>query len=305
MKMRSTALLATAAAASLALSACSSSPEADPTTSAMTGGGDAPAAGGDITFGVFNGWDEALASSLLWQHILDDKGYNVSLEYADPAPVFQALADGDYDVTTDVWAPTTHASYLEEYGDSIEKVGAWYDNAALTVVVNADAPIDSLSELADNADAFGNRIVGIEPGAGLTKTMNESVIPTYGLENMDFITSSTPAMLSELDTAMANGENIAVTLWEPHWVYGAYDVKNLEDPEGTLGTAEKLEIYSRTGFADDFPEVAGWMGNFTMDGDLLADLENKLHAAESESEYDGIVSDWIAANQDWVDSLTA
>lgn len=304
MKMRSTALLATAAAASLVLAGCSSSTEADPTTSA-TGGGDAPAAGGDITMAVFNGWDESLATSLLWQNVLDSKGYNVTLEYADPAPVFQAVADGDYDLVTDVWSPTTHASYLEEYGDSITKVGAWFDNAALTVVVNADAPVDSLADLAANADAFGNRIVGIEPGAGLTAAMQDSVIPTYGLGDMDFITSSTPAMLVELDTAMANGENIAVTLWEPHWVYGKYDVKNLADPEGTLGTAEELVTYSRTGFGDDFPEVNAWMAAFKMDGALLADLENQLQTADSESDYDGIVSDWIAANQEWVDSLTA
>lgn len=304
MKMRSTALLATAAAASLTLAACSSSTEADPTTSA-TGGADAPAAGGDITMAVFNGWDESLASSLLWQHVLEAEGYNVTLEYADPAPVFQAVADGDYDLVTDVWAPATHASYLEEYGDDIVEVGAWFDNAALTVVVNADAPIDSLAELAENADAFGNRIVGIEPGAGLTAAMNDSVIPTYGLGDMEFITSSTPAMLAELDTAMANDENIVVTLWEPHWVYGAYDVKNLEDPEGTLGTAESLVTYSRTGFADDFPKVNTWLQNFTMDAELLYDLENKLQGAESESDYDGIITDWIAANQEWVDSLTA
>jgi glycine betaine/proline transport system substrate-binding protein len=304
MKMRSTAILATAAAASLVLAGCSSSTEADPTTSA-TGGADVPAAGGDITMAVFNGWDESLASSLLWQNILDSKGYNVTLEYADPAPVFQAVADGDYDLVTDVWAPSTHAAYLEEFGDSIVEVGAWFDQAALTVVVNADAPIDSLTDLADNADAFGNRIVGIEPGAGLTTAMEESVIPTYGLGDMDFLTSSTPAMLAELDSAMADGENIAVTLWEPHWVYGKYDVKNLADPEGTLGTAESLTTYSRLGFADDFPEVNAWMAAFSMDGALLADLENNLQAADGESDYDGIVTDWVAANQEWVDSLTA
>jgi glycine betaine/proline transport system substrate-binding protein len=304
MKMRSTAILATAAAASLVLAGCSSSTEADPTTSA-TGGADVPAAGGDITMAVFNGWDESLASSLLWQNILDSKGYNVTLEYADPAPVFQAVADGDYDLVTDVWAPSTHAAYLEEFGDSIVEVGAWFDQAALTVVVNADAPIDSIADLADNADAFGNRIVGIEPGAGLTTAMEEGVIPTYGLGDMDFLTSSTPAMLAELDSAMADGENIAVTLWEPHWVYGKYDVKNLADPEGTLGTAESLTTYSRLGFADDFPEVNAWMAAFTMDGALLADLENNLQAADGESDYDGIVTDWVAANQEWVDSLTA
>ncbi|WP_062520046.1 glycine betaine ABC transporter substrate-binding protein [Demequina silvatica] len=299
MKMRSFAPFALAAGAGLVLAGCSSS-EADSDAAAS---GDA-ATGGELTLGVFNGWDESVASSLLWQAILEDQGYDVTLEYADPAPTFQALADGDYDLVTDVWLPATHADYLEKFGDDIEELGAWFDSAALTVAVNADAPIDSLADLAEHADEFDNTIVGIEPGAGLTGAV-EGAIPVYGLEGMDFVTSSTPAMLAELDSAMADGENIIVTLWEPHWAYGAYDLKNLEDPEGTLGDAESISTYSRAGLGEDFPEVAQWLADFTMDAELLYDLENQLLAAGSESDYESVVHAWVAENQEWVDSLTA
>lgn len=297
---RTATAFAVTAAAGLVLAGCSSS---DETTDEVTSGSDAMA-GGELTLAVFNGWDESLATSLLWENILEGKGYDVELEYADPAVVFQGVADGDYDIVTDVWLPLTHASYIEEFGDDMEELGAWFDSAALTIAVNADAPIDSLAELADNADAFGNRIVGIEPGAGLTATTQDAVIPTYGLEGLDFITSSTPAMLSELDTATSNGENIVVTLWEPHWAYGAYDLKNLEDPEGTLGEAENIVTYGRTGLTEEFPEVAAWLGDFTMDAGVLYDLENQLQGVDS-SEYGDIVTEWVAANQEWVDSLTA
>lgn len=304
---RTAAIAAATAAAGLVLAGCSSSDDdatTEPdTTASSTGESTEMAAGGDITMAVFNGWDESLATSLLWQSVLNDKGYNVELAYADAAPAFQGVADGDYDLVTDVWLPVTHADYLETYGDDIERLGAWFDSAALTIAVNADAPIDSLTELADNADKFGNRIVGIEPGAGLTGA-TEKAIPAYGLEDMEFLTSSTPAMLAELDKATKADENIVVTLWEPHWAYGAYDIKNLEDPDGIMGEAEEIVTYSRTGFADDMPEVAEWMSNFKMDPDHLYDLENQLNGSE-EGEQAGIVSDWIAANQDWVDSLTA
>ncbi|MFP5359610.1 MAG: glycine betaine ABC transporter substrate-binding protein [Actinomycetes bacterium] len=301
MNVRSIAPLAVAATAGLVLAGCSSADSGDAPGSSADA---APAAGGEITFGVFNGWDESVASSLLWEAILEDKGYDVTLEYADPAVTFQALADGDYDLVTDVWLPVTHASYLDQFGDDIVEVGSWFDSAALTVAVNADAPIDSLDELAANADAFGGRIVGIEPGAGLTAAV-EGAIPVYGLEGMDFLTSSTPAMLAELDSAMADGENIVVTLWEPHWAYGAYDLKNLEDPEGTLGDAEEIVTYSRTGFADEFPEVEGWLAGFSMDAELLYELENQILTADSEDDYPAIVDAFIADNQEWVDSLTA
>jgi len=304
MKTRTSALLAMTAAAGLVLAGCSSDSDGGSTTS-PTGDANAPStAGGTITLGVFNGWDEAEASSLLWQHILEDKGYTVNLEYADPAPTFKALADGDFDVVTDVWLPATHEAYLDEFGDDIEEVGAWFDQAALTVAVNADAPIDSLAELAANSGVFGDRIVGIEPGAGLTTAVQNNAIPTYGLEGMEFLTSSTQAMLAELDAATSAGEDIVVTLWEPHWAYGAYDLKNLEDPEGTLGTAESIYTYSRTGFAAEFPEVAEWLSSFTMSAELLYDLENALRA-DASADKSEVVSDWIAANQEWVDSLTA
>ena len=261
---------------------------------------------GTIKIAEFSGWEEGIATTELWRVILEDAGYTVEVDAVDAGTVFQGLSDGDYDVTTDVWEPTTHAEYLDTYGDDIEKVGTWNEDSKLTVAVNADAPIDSLEELADHADEFGNTIVGIEPGAGLTSALTNSVIPAYGLEGMNFQTSSTPAMLAELQAAENAGENVVVTLWEPHWAYSAYDIKNLEDPEGALGAAESLNVYSREGFADDFSEVEGWLADFTMDTELLAGLEDLMFNQNADAtDWEPIVREWIADNQDYVDGLTA
>lgn len=302
MYKRSATAFAVTAAAGLVLAGCSS---ADETTDEATDGatGSETEVPKELTLAVFNGWDESLATSLLWENILESKDYDVELEYADPAVVFQGVADGDYDIVTDVWLPLTHEAYIEQFGDDMVELGAWFDSAALTIAVNADAPVDSIADLPDYVDEMGAQIVGIEPGAGLTSA-TENAIEAYGLSDYEFLTSSTGAMLAELDTATSNGENIVVTLWEPHWAYGAYDIKNLEDPEGIMGEAEEIVTYGRTGIDTDFPEVAEWFGNFTMDAELLYDLENQLQGAD-EGDYEQIVADWIAANQEWVDSLTA
>ena len=296
MKKRISALLAAPAAAAIALTGC---------TTADDSGNEGGESMGSITLAVFNGWDEGIATSELWKVVLEEEGYDVTLEYADVAPLFAGLSTGDYDFTTDVWLPGTHASYIDEFGEDIVDLGAWNDESKLTVAVNEDAPIDSLAELADNADAFGNQIVGIEPGAGLTEAMNESVIPTYGLEGMEFTTSSTAAMLTELEAATNAGENVVVTLWEPHWAYGAYPIKNLDDPEGALGGTESLHSYGRTGFADDFPEVAEWLGNFQMDLETLYSLENLLFVENDTDDYGPLVEQWISENQAYVDGLTS
>jgi glycine betaine/proline transport system substrate-binding protein len=259
----------------------------------------------DLTLAVFNGWDEGVATSWLWKTILEDEGYTVELEYADPAPVFEGISSGDYDFTTDIWLPLTHKEYIDSYGDEIVDLGAWNDESKLTLAVNENAPIDTIEELKDNADLFGNRIVGIEPGAGLTATMENAVIPTYGLEDMEFMTSSTAAMLSELKSATDKGENIAVTLWEPHRAYAQFPLKNLEDTEGAFGETESLHSYGSTEFTESSPKAAAMLENFTMDSETLMSLVKAMFIDYEGDDYAPVVEKWIEDNQEYVDGLTA
>nr|WP_308116496.1 ABC transporter permease/substrate binding protein [Leifsonia poae] len=260
---------------------------------------------GEITVAVFNGWPEGEAASYLWKQVLEKKGYQVTFEYADAGPAFAGLSTGDYDVALDGWLPTTHAAYLDKYRDSLVDLGAWNKEATLTIAVNKDAPIDSLDELAAHSAEFGDRLVGIEPGAGLTEATQNKVIPEYGLGKLDFVTSSTPAMLAELTSAIKNKENIAVTLWRPHWAYDQFDLKDLKDPKNTLGTAESIHSIASTGFEKRFPEVAGWIKGFKLDSDRLYSLENAMFNGAKPGDYDRIVTRWMQENQKYVDSLTS
>jgi glycine betaine/proline transport system substrate-binding protein len=302
MNKRLLASLAIGAVAALGLTACATDDGAN------TGNGDNGANEGDLTsltIGVFNGWPEGEAASYLWKIILEDKGYDVSLEYADAGPVFAGLSTGDYDVALDGWLPLTHADYVKEYSDVVD-LGAWNEDAVLTLAVNEDAPITSIDELAANADAFGNKIIGIEPGAGLTQATQEQVIPTYGLDDMEFITSSTPAMLAELSAAIDADENVVVTLWRPHWAYDEFPIRDLEDPEGTLGDEESIHTMARPGFEDDYPQLTEWLKAFTLDSELLYSLENAMYNVDDvPRDFTDVVTQWMSENQDYVDSLTS
>lgn len=295
MKNRTTATLATVALAGMVgLVGCSSG------TAETLDNGDQK----DVTIAVFQGWDEGVAASYLWKAVLEEKGYDVELEDADVAPVYEGLSSGDYDLVLDTWLPQTHKTYMDRYGKDVTDLGAWNDDAKLTIAVNEDAPIDSLDELADNADLFDNRLIGIEPGAGLTEATQEKVIPGYGLEDMEYLTSSTAAMLSELKSRTDAGENVVVTLWTPHWAYDAFPLKDLADPQGTLGDAESIHSVSSKQFGDKFPTLEGWIKNFTMDSDQLYSLENAMFNENSSDDYEPIVAKWIDDNRDYVDSLT-
>ncbi len=293
-------VLAAAIAATVAAVAACAPPSTTPP------GSDGGEGSKNLKVAVFNGWDEGIAASELWKAILTEKGYNVELEYVDVAPGFAGLSTGDYDVVFDGWLPVTHKDYVDKFGDSIDDLGAWNEDAKLTVAVNEDAPVDSLADLAANADEFGNKIVGIESGAGLTKQMNKSAIPAYKLDKMEFVTSSTPAMLGELKAATDKGENVVVTLWRPHWAYDAFPIKDLKDPEGAMGATENIHTFAKKDFETEFPELAGWLKGFKMDSKTLFSLENVMfNQKEKPDDYGPIVTKWIGENQEWVDGLTA
>ncbi|TDX75986.1 glycine betaine/proline transport system substrate-binding protein [Rathayibacter sp. PhB151] len=273
---------------------------AGPATTAAVDNGDRT----DVTLAVFQGWDEGIAASRLWGAVLEEEGYDVTLQSIDVAPGFSGLASGDYDLALDTWLPITHGDYLDEYGDRIVDLGAWNDDAKLTIAVNEDAPIDTLEELAANPEVVGNRLVGIEPGSGLNGITTDAVIPGYGLEGMEYLTSSTPAMLQELSSATAAGENIAVTLWRPHWAYDAFPVKDLEDPKGLLGEAEGIHAFGSASFDSDFPTLSSWLRDFRMDSDTLYSLENALFN-EGADDQDAALESWLAENREYVDGLTS
>ena len=288
---------ATGAALMLALTACAGSAEgsADPASGEQK----------DIAIAIHNGWDEGIAVSYLWANLLESEGYSVTLSSADPGPVYIGIAGGQFDVNFDMWLPITHEDYLAEYGEDMELLGHWYDDAKLTIAVNEDAPITSLAELADSADVFDGRLVGIESGAGLTRITKEAVIPTYGLEGMDFIESSTPAMLAELSGAAAADRDIAVTLWRPHWAYDAFPIRDLEDPELALGEAERIEMVGRTGFGEDFPQVTAWLAAFTLTDEQLFSLENIMFNENEGVDNEASVERWLEENPTFFDDLKA
>ncbi|MGJ3508787.1 glycine betaine ABC transporter substrate-binding protein [Enemella sp. A6] len=259
----------------------------------------------DVTIGAFNGWDESFATAHLLKAVLEDEGYTVKVEAFEAAPAFAGVARGDIDVVTDVWMPVTHPQYIEEFGDDLVHLGCWYDNARLTIAVNDDSPAKSIADLADMADEYGGKLYGIEAGAGLTKVTQEEAIPTYGLDKYDFVVSSTPAMLAQVERATSRGENVAVTLWRPHWAYSSWPMRDLEDPEGAMGDVEVISAAGSTKFAEESPKAAQIVNNLVLTDEELAELEDYMMSPEhfDGSDHDAAVKKWLGEHPDFAENL--
>ena len=299
MNRKITAIAALGAAATLVLAGCSSDGTGGTggtTTTDETSTGDK----GTITLGFLPSWTDGLSTAYLLEDQLEKLGYTVEMEtLTEAGPLYTGLAQGDVDIYPSAWPELTHASYMEEYGDDIEDLGAYYEGAKLTIAVPEYTDINSLADLKGNAAMFDGKIIGIEPGAGLTKQTQETMIPAYGLEGeYELITSSTAAMLTELKEATDNEQDIVVTLWRPFWANAAFPLKDLEDPEGAMGAAEALHFLGHKGFAEEFPEAAELIANIKLDDAQYGQLEDLVVNEYGEGKEAEAVDAWLAENPD-------
>ncbi|HEY9292328.1 MAG TPA: glycine betaine ABC transporter substrate-binding protein [Microlunatus sp.] len=252
-----------------------------------------------ITITKFAGWADDAANAHLMKYVLDKAGYQTQVKTLDAAPGYTAVAQGDYDVLTDVELPSTHKAYIDKYGNDMEPHGCWYDNPTIEVSVPSYSPAKSIGDLKTMASQYNNEIIGIEDGAGETKTMQESTIPAYGLQDLDFKTSSSAAMVQALDSAYKQHKNIAVTLWTPHWAYEKYDLRKLKDPKKAMSAKEGLWDFTRKGFGDDHPLAAQLMQNMILDEDEMVELENLMVQKYGDKNPDKAVQEWVGKHPDF------
>jgi glycine betaine/proline transport system substrate-binding protein len=260
-------------------------------------------AGGDqLTIGYIN-WDEDIAVTHLWQKVLQDKGYDVQIQQvSDAGPTFVGLDKGDLDLFFDAWLPATHKTYWDKYGKDLTDISTWYDSAPLTIAVPKYVDINSMAELKAHASEFDKTIVGIEPGAGLTRVTKTSMMPKYGLDDWTLKTSSTPAMLATLKKDIAEKKPVVVTLWRPHWAYTAFPIKDLQDPKGAMGKPDSIHAVGAGDFADNFPKVADMVKKFHMSDQQLGTLEQAVLVKNKDNPAKG-VAEWLKANPDFEKSL--
>jgi glycine betaine/proline transport system substrate-binding protein len=302
-RKHATRLAAGFAAVALTATACGGDEGTDGTNAAGNGSGSGSC--DSVSLGFIPSWTDGLSTAHLWKNVLEEHGYDVEFEeISEAAPLYAGLAGGDVDVYPSAWSEATHADYMKEYGDQLEDLGAWYEGAVLTLAVPEYIDIDSIEDLAGNADMFDGQIIGIEPGAGLTRITKEDVMPEYGLtDSYTLVESSTTAMLAELQSAIGSQEDIVVTLWHPFWAYGEFDLKDLEDPKGALGEPEAIHLIARDGFSDDCAEVADLMGQLDLSDEQYASLENTVVNEYGEGRYAEGVEAWFEENPDVAETL--
>ena len=143
--------------------------------------------------------------------------------------------------------------------------------AGIVLAIPKDKPVNKIAtnEIGAQTDY---KIIGIEPGAGLMK-LTKTAIEDYGLDDWQLVEGSSAAMVAELKKAYDKKEPIIVTGWSPHWMFSSFDLKYLEDPNGSFGGAEDINTLVRKGLEQDAPVRIQILDQFFWE---TTDMENVM-----------------------------
>ena len=233
------------------------------------------------------------------KQLAEERGYKVNVIEGDLGFMFLGLAQGDIDVFPDLWLPVLHKTYMDKYKGKFELVGTIAKEIPLGMAVPSYTKFDSIADIKDNADAVGNRIVGIEPSSGMMMTA-EKTIEAYDLkDSVKLIDGSTPAMLAELDKAIKLKEPIVFLGWRLNTMFTKYDIKLLDDPKGVWAFDDDV-VGVNLKFKEKAPDMYKFLQHFTLSVD---ETEGMLMRMEDENvPIEDLASEWIAKHRDEVDS---
>lgn len=232
-------------------------------------------------------WDTEVASTHVVAEVLKEMGYEVKTTPLDNAIMWESVAKGEVDGMVAAWLPSTHQAQYEQYKDQVENLGPNLEGAKLGIAVPSYMAVDSIADLSDEA---GKTITGIEPGAGVVAAAENTVATYDNLSDWNVATSSSGAMTVALGQAIKNKEDIVITGWSPHWMFAKYDLKYLDDPEGTMGEAESINTMVRQGLADDLPEVYEVLDKFNW---TQEDMEEVMLSINDGTSAEDAAKDWV------------
>lgn len=254
---------------------------------------------GTIKFGL-PPWPGVTVKTEVAKVILEEMGYKVETNKLDAGIVYAEMAEGNIDSLLAGWLPVTHKEYWKIHGNNLEQVHinvpeTWLGLAVPTYVY--DSGVKSLSDLNGKETEFGARIVGIEPGAGIMNSTNEA-ISAYGLTGYTLKSSSTPAMMAEVDSAILNNEWVVFTIWKPHSAFARFDIKELEDPQGIYGGGDVVYTIVRKGFKEDFPQAYAFFEKFQVTPETQS--EWILEYSDKGRDPAEVAKEWVNNNRDQV-----
>jgi len=247
-----------------------------------------------ITMGTM-AWEDMSPMALITKKVLEDQGYTVKLtEFSEWGIAYAALGKGDIQLLV------SQINYLaQDYWNKsknrLERISPISDGLYQGIAVPKYVTVDSIEELNANADKFGGKIIGIEPGAGLMRDASKAV-KDYNLK-LQLVEGSSAAMTAALKSAIDRKEWIAVTLWDPSWMSMKFDVKYLKDSKGVFPPSQTYYWIAQKGFSEKNPQAREIIASIFIPISDIRAINGEINEGKS---VDEATKSWMAKNTDLI-----
>ena len=238
-------------------------------------------------------WEDLTPITGITKKVLEDSGYTVKLsEFSEWGIAYAALSKGDIQILA---SQTDYVAqdYWNKNKNRLEKISPVSHGLFQGLAVPSYVTVDSIDQLNENADKFGGKIIGIEPGAGLMRDTSKAV-KDYGLK-LQLVEGSSAAMTAALKSAIDRNEWIVATVWEPSWMVQKFDVKFLKDPKGVYPPPQSYYWIGNKGFSAENPQAREVLASVYVP---LADITSINAAVKDGKTMDQAVKDWTGSHAD-------
>lgn len=261
---------------------------------AIAFGGVAQAQDKVIQMGTMS-WEDLTPITGITKKVLEDKGYTVEVtEFSEWGIAYAAMTRGDIDIMASQTDYVAHDYWVKNMA-ALEKISPVPHGLYQAFAVPSYVDIASIEDLNANADKFGGKVIGIEPGSGLMRDA-ATAMEEYGLD-LDLVEGSTGAMTAALKSAADRQEWIAVTVWQPSWMMQKFDLKFLADPKGVFPGPQSYYWVGVKGFSAENPAAREAIASVYLP---LEDITAINSAVNDGKTMDEAVADWVAAHADLI-----
>jgi len=285
--------------------------------------------GSDPIVIAVNPWVGAAANANVAKSVMEQSmGCTVELQNLNEKARFPAMASDQVDATLEVW-PSGHS---KDRADYVDGAGTVVDGGELGItgdigwfvpkyVVDENPQYATWEGFKDNADTFATAETGDKGrflGADTTYSIfDEQIIQSLGLDLQVVYSGSEDASLAALDSATKNHEPILMYWWTPQWANAKYDLVQVKLPDYTdqcaqIAANDPVAVGYNCDYANDTLYKAfssqlqakdaaafAFLSNFNWTQD---DQTSVALAIQSGTDPDQAAADWVAANQDTVQS---
>ena len=247
-------------------------------------------------------WSCATAASNVVKAVLEEKmGYRCQLIPMGAEALWLSTASRHTDAFVCAWLPSLHQHFYAKAGYNVRDLGPNLKGTQVGLVVPEYVSIDSMAQIQEQAPQFNNRIIGIDPSAGIMR-LTHKAIKAYNLQDVELIAGSGPSMTRILEEKISNQEWVVVTGWTPHWKFARWDLKYLHDPKDVFGGSESIHTVVRTGLRSEFPRVYQFLDSFSWSLEDIQLVMEMIHT--SDAPYASAVS-WVHQHPQQVESWIA